>query len=74
MRQGDILKGFREVGPCTVREMIDHVSEDGYKWTTCSHVHTKVWKLCRQGFVRKVGERPQENGRGRPAPVWELVE
>lgn len=72
MRQEEVLRGLREIGPCTARELAMHIHGDSYDRNARDMAHARLRTLHRQGFVRKVGER--KTGPGKPSPVWDVVE
>lgn len=75
MRQEEVLKALRELGPSTAKEITTHIRGRPYDRVSLAEAHNRLYTLLRQGFVRKIGERPKEKGAGgRPSPIWEVVE
>lgn len=73
MRQEEVLRALRELGPSTAVEIAMHIHGDDYNMTVRNLAHTRLRTLMRQGVVRKVGER-RNSCSGVPSPVYEVVE
>ena len=73
MRQEEVLKALRELGPSTAVEVAMHIHGDDYNMAVRNLAHARLRTLMRQGFVRKVGERRNQKS-GTPSPIYEVVE
>lgn len=73
MRQEEVLKALRELGPSTAVEIAMHIHGDDYNMAVRNLAHARLRTLMRQGFVRKVGERRNQRS-GMPSPIYEVVE
>lgn len=73
MRQEEVLKALRELGPSTAVEIAMHIHGDDYNMVVRNLAHARLRTLMRQGFVRKVGERRNQKS-GTPSPIYEVVE
>lgn len=73
MRQEEILKALRELGPSTAVEIAIHIHGSDYNLGVRNTAHSRLRTLLKQGVVRKVGERRNQRS-GTPSPIYEVVE
>ena len=73
MRQEEVLRALRELGPSTAVEIAMHIHGSDYNMAVRNIAHARLRTLLKQGFVRKVGEKSNSCS-GVPSPVYEVVE